>query len=147
MSINLKKRIVMLVLALAMAMTVFTGYAFAATADTAAASSVTYYDITLSLPKGGTTVKGTAREKTISLNYAYYDLSTVVNNSGLSCYVNVRSSDGNVIVGDAAAVSGTGAYFVYYRSGYGSVGTKYVPSAQTDNDSAKTATLGGKWRP
>ena len=109
---HMKKTITLLVLTFAVAITVFTGIAYAAAPNSIPTSSY-YYSFSVSLPKEGKTVTGVAREKVISVNYAYYDLKTVVNTSAFPCYLNVRSSDAKTIVGNAVTVTGSGARNVY----------------------------------
>lgn len=146
-----KKTFFTLVLALVLAIAVFTGLAYAAEDDTTSISAypITFFDLTL--PKGGVTVTGLLREKVSPDGYAYFDLDTVENNSGLMCYINVREKldddDSLHIAGKADRVSGTGEYYVTYLSGRGTVGHEYAPSAQTDSDSTSGATVGGFWRP
>lgn len=149
MTINLKKRIAILTLTAAMIITGFSGQALAAekSIDAVAASSIPWYAFSATLPENGKTVTGTARKKVASNKYASYSLSLVYNNSGLPCYVNVRSSDGSKIVGYAKTVTGTGMFYPSYKSGYGTVGIYYKPSAQTDNDSSKSVSLQSTWTP
>lgn len=141
-----KKRIITGALLCVMILTLFVGLASAA-AEPVASTYATYYNYSLLLPARGVTKVGEPIEKESSLDYAYFYVTSLSNSSGLSCYLNVRSSDGKYIVGTAAPVAGTGVCSVNYLAGYGSVGTKYCPSGQTDSDSSASATIGGKWRP
>lgn len=150
MNINLKKRIAILSLAAAMLITGFSGQALAAEKSAVAvtaSSTIPWYEFSATLPKQGTTVTGTARQKVKTSKYASYSLSLVYNNSGLPCYVNVRSSDGSKIVGYAKTVTGTGMFYPNYKSGYGTVRVYYKPSAQTDYDSNTSVSLQSTWTP
>ena len=131
------RRIVLLVLVIAIIATMLIG----------CVSAATNYSFWLSLPAYGVTDLATPREKESSLSYAYFNLTTVTNNTGYNLYINVRSSDGSTIVGTAATVYGTGSYYVYYLPGYGNVGTYYRPSGQTSSYSSKAAYIEGRWRP
>lgn len=109
---------------------------------------VTYY-LKLTPQKKGVTTTGTARDKVAS-GSAYFTLSSISNGTGYALYINVRSSGGSVIVGNGATISygtSSGQYYVQYKSGYGTVGSTYRPSAQTDSRSAYSATITGRWRP
>lgn len=150
MNIKLKKRIAILSLSAAMLITGLSGQAMAAEENTVAAtasSSIPWYSFTATLPKQGKTVTGTARKKVATNKYVSYSLSLVYNNSGLPCYVNARSSNGSTIVGYAKTVTGTGMFYPNYKSGYGTVGVYYKPSAQTDYDSTSAVSLQSSWTP
>ena len=109
------------------------------------------YSFYLSMDSYGVVDLATPREKTGSDSYAYYLLSTITNTYNLPIYVNVRNQAGSSIVGTAHKIYyGTGtpySFNVYYKSGYGNVGTYYRPSGQTDPDSPVGAYVQGLWHP
>ena len=146
---NKKRSIVTFLLLAAIVATMCVGYVSAHGTEEISPTSVSYdyYDFWLSCPAGGTTDFATPREKVATQKNAYYNLTTVTNNTGLSFYVNVRSANGSTIVGTAQERSSTGAFFVSYLSGYGNVGTSYRPSGQTDTDAVKPVYIEGTWRP
>lgn len=144
-----RKRIIIILLLIALLATMSVCYASAHDTQEASPASLnySYYDFWLDCPVGGTTDFATARTKEAPTSNAYYDLTSVTNNTGLSFYVNVRSENGSTIVGYAQERTSTGAFFVNYRSGYGNVGTDYRPSGQTDTDAVKPVYIEGSWRP
>lgn len=146
-----KKRsiITSLVLVALVVATMSVGYVSAHGTESPSPASLNYdyYDFWLSCPAGGTTDLATPRTKEATPKDAYYNLTTVTNNTGLSFYVNVRSENGSTIVGYAEERNSTGAFFVDYLPGYGNVGTSYRPSGQTDKDATKPVYFEGTWRP
>ena len=139
-----KGKFSVVVLMILLATTLFCGVASAANTDPAQ-----YYSFDFALSPGGYAdyYNNAARNKISSASYAYFNVTTVDNPSGYPCYINVRSRDGNTRVGNAKTVSGTGVHYVYYKSGYGTVGVYYRPSAQTDSNSKVGAAIIGQWRP
>lgn len=123
----------------------------AALEATGTASSTTYYNFYLSMPSGGTTDLATARLKEHPSAAATYSLTTVTNQTGYPCYINVRNSAGTVVVGSARTIysnqTGPMSFPVSYLSGYGYVGTYYRPSGQTSSSSVYGAYVQGAWRP
>lgn len=109
-----------------------------------------FYPFYLDMPAHGVLDLATAREKECALNNAKYNLSEIHNPTGLTIYVNVRNSNGGIIVGNAHSISatnGTDYFNVNYKTGYGNVGTYYRPSGQTSSSSTKSAYVSGNWRP
>lgn len=149
------KKALSIILCSVFVMCMGTAYSYAASSNSAVTNAtVQYYTFYLDLPKNGVTDLATPRTKVSSSSYAYYDLDTVTNGTGHELYLNVRSESGGTIVGNARAiptyVSGTSlsyVAYVYYKSGYGSTGTKYRPSGQTSNEANTNAYIHGKWRP
>ena len=109
------------------------------------------YGFYLSMDSNGVTDLATPREKESTDSYAYYLLSTITNTYNLPIYVNVRNQAGSSIVGTAHKIYyGTGtpySFNVYYKSGYGNVGTYYRPSGQTSSNSPVGAYVQGLWHP
>lgn len=142
-----KARFLPVAMAFMMLVTLLAGAAFASDAGIMS-TQVTNHSFTFSLPKGGVTQVGaSARKETYTNLSARYSVSSISNSSGLSCYLNVRSADGTNIVGNATSVTGTGIHYVSYLGSHGIFGTYYCPSAQTDNDSTVSASMGGTWYP
>lgn len=114
-------------------------------------SAITYYNFYLSMPSGGTTDLATPRLKENPASSATYSLTTVTNQTGYPCYINVRNSAGTVIVGNAYTIyngqTGPMSFPVSYLPGYGNVGTYYRPSGQTSSSSVYGAYVQGQWRP
>ena len=142
---NQKNHLGILALCCLMIGTLFTGVASAVNGD----FPTPYFEdsqFMFELPAHGDTVTGRSEKKT-ERGDAYFYILDIQNTSGMACYVNVRTNDGNTRAGYATPVTGTGTHYVSYKSGYGSVGTYYRPAAQTDNDSDQTAQIGGAWHP
>ena len=104
-----KMRIVTLVMAVAIMATMFMGFASA----TDNARAVNSYSFWMSAPGGGSSDTATLRTKESSLNYAYYNLTTVTNSTGKEAYINVRAYDKATKAGTAAVLRGKGSYYVY----------------------------------
>ncbi len=126
--------------------------AYAATPEVSGtASTTTYYNFYLSMPSHGVTDLATPRLKEHPAPAATYSLTTVTNQSGQPCYINVRNSAGTAIVGNAYKIysgqTGPMSFPVSYLSGYGNVGTYYRPSGQTSSSSPYGAYVQGSWRP
>lgn len=140
-----KFRIVTMLLVVAIMATMFMGFA-CATDDARTASRWSFW---ISCPGAGGTDTATLRAKELDVNYAYYNLTTVTNNTGYNAYINVRASDKATKAGTADVVYGTGSYYVYYLSGYGNVGSYYCPSGQSSSSSssAYAVYIEGTWRP
>lgn len=142
-----KVRFISVAMACMMLVTLLVGVVFASDASIMS-TQLTTHSFSFSLPKGGVTQVGeAARKETYTNSSARYSVNSISNSSGLSCYLNVRSADGASIVGNATPVAGTGIHYVSYLSGYGVFGNYYCPSAQTDNDSTVSASMGGTWYP
>lgn len=140
----LKKRIYALVLSVIMAMTLLAGIALA---DEEYDSYLGYPgSLEFNLPAHGDKILGDVVQKKESGNAIFF-VDQLDNTSGLSCYLNVRSSDGKVIVGKAVSVAGRGRHYVTYKNDHGTVGVRYRSSAQTDSDSSVSAYVGGTWKP
>ena len=150
----MKKRFGQIVLMCTLAVMLLTVGANAASEDaavTASSRTATFYTETRTLPDHGRTSIGQARTKVASPAYAYYKEITLNNNSGMPCYINVRTGDGSqgTVCGRApVAVAGNAEYQrVYYASGYGLIGATYRPSAHTYNDSTRSASITWTWQP
>ena len=119
--------------------------------DLVAPASIVYHGFYLNLEHGGTLDLATARTKELDANYATYHLTTILNNTGFPLYINIRNENGSTRVGEAKTIySGTStptSIMVYYSDGYGNVGTKYRPSAQTSSSATTGAYIEGQWRP
>lgn len=146
---NTKKKHIGITVALAVAImaTVLVGYASATGVEYAANS--TAYSFWIAPQPYAVTDMATPRTKASSNSYAYYYLTTVTNTTGYNCYLNVRTGDGYSIAGYPKSLGNgaTGYYQVYYRSGYGNVGSSYRPSGQTNSNAAKSAYIEGSWIP
>jgi len=149
----MKKRFGQIVPMCILAVMLLTVGANAASEDaavTASSTAATFYTETRTLPDHGRTSLGLARTKVASPAYANYKDITLNNNSGMPCYINVRTGDGSqgAICGRPIAVAGNAKYqHVYYTSGNGLIGATYRPSAQTDNESTISATITWTWQP
>lgn len=142
---NKKKHFIILALSCLMIGTLFTGMASAANGDFAT-PRYSSPPFEFELPAHGNTVVGKSEEKT-EKGDAYFSILDIYNDSGMPCYLNVRTSNGATRAGNATAVSGRGYHYVSYKSGYGQIGNYYCPAGQTDNDSGKTAQISGAWHP
>lgn len=149
----MKKRFGQIVLMCTLAVMLLTVGANAANENAAVAASsrsAAYYTETRTLPAYGRTSIGDPRTKVASPAYAYYKEITLNNNSGMACYINVRTGDGSqgTVCGRAVAVAGNvRGKPVYYTSGYGLIGATYRPSAQTDTESTVAASITWTWQP
>lgn len=150
----MKKRFGRIILMCTLAVMLLTVGANAACEDaavTASSGAATFYTETRTLPAYGRTSIGLARTKMATPAYANYRSITLNNNSGMPCYINVRTGDGSqgTICGRAPVpIAGNATYkYVYYASGYGLIGATYRPSAQTDTESTVSASITWTWQP
>ena len=109
------------------------------------------YGFYLSMNSNGATDLATPREKESTDSYAYYLLSTITNPTSYKIYVNVNNQTGTNDVGTEHKIySGTStpySFNVYYKSGYGNVGTYYRPSGHTSPQAFVGAYVQGLWHP
>lgn len=141
---------VTIALAVTIMATAIVGYASATTVDSATDEgrySSSYYSFWVEASSRGGSDYATARNKTISSSYAYFDLQSVKNNSGYVAYIGACDCSHTGAVTTMKAVSGTGTYNSYYKSGYGNVGTNYRPYGRSNSSAVTSAYLSGYWRP
>lgn len=147
-----KSRIFALILMVVIMATMLVGYASAVDTDTDSTISLyystpPYYWFWVEPDAKGCTDYATDRQKTVSGSYAFFDLSTVTNNSGYVAYIGACNYSVTGPVTSMKSVSGTGTYNASYTTGNGNVGTSYRPYGQTNSSAKSLAHMEGYWRP
>lgn len=146
-----KSRIAALVLAVSIMATMFVGYV-SATEVRPRSPRANFSSFSFDLPAYGTTQMGAAQEKETANLEASFEINTVSNKTGYSCFLNVRSKDGRTVVGYQQEVpekNWNKYYSVAYcfTCGYGEIGESYRPSGQTYSRSPESAYIAGEWEP